>query len=286
MHLDPGLLQLGDQGFQVRGRAVGDAQLLAAQRSGDEECARLDTIGNNAMPHPVQLLDALDADPRRARALDLGAHGVEQIRQIQHLGLAGAVFQDGFALGQGGGHQDVFGAGDGDLLEDNLRAVQPVGSGFHVSVFLLDLGAERFQALEVEIDRTSPNGAAAGQRDPSASHARHQRAQNQRGGPHGFDQVVRSFRSDQFLTADGGAMLPASIAKAKFDLGAHGGQQLARGFNVPDLRDMFQNYRFFGEQRRRHAGQRGVLGAADVDGAAQPIAAADDQLIHVAKTFL
>ena len=33
-----------------------------------------------------------------------------------------------------GGHQQVFGAGDGDLVEDDVRAFEAVGLGFEVAV--------------------------------------------------------------------------------------------------------------------------------------------------------
>ena len=39
------------------------------------------------------------------------------VRQVHHLGLARGVAQHGFALGQHGGHHQVFGAGDGDAVE-------------------------------------------------------------------------------------------------------------------------------------------------------------------------
>ena len=45
---------------------------------------------------------------------------IEQRGQVDDLGLAGAVLQHGFAFGERGGHQQVFGAGDGDLVEDDV----------------------------------------------------------------------------------------------------------------------------------------------------------------------
>ena len=73
-------------------------------------------------------------------------------------------------------------------------------------------------------------------------------------------------------------MLGASVAE--FDLGAHGGEQLARGFDVAHLRNVFEDDRFVGEQSGGHAGEGGVFCAADANRAEQRIAAADYEFIH------
>ena len=79
---------------------------------------------------------------------------------------------DGFAFGESRGHEQVFGAGDGDFVENDFRAFEAVGAGFDVAVFLRDLGAQAFEALDVEIDGALSDGASAGQRDAGAAAAR------------------------------------------------------------------------------------------------------------------
>src|SRR5713226_9477555 len=69
-------------------------------------------------------------------------------------------------------------------------------------------------------------------------------------------------------------------AVSQFDLGAHGRQQLACGFNVAYLRNVFQNDRFFREQGGGHGWQGGVLGSADPNCSQQRIAAADYKFVH------
>ena len=125
------------------------------------------------------------------------AHFVQQVGQVGDFGLAGAVLHDGFAVGQRRGHQQVFGAGDGNFVEDNLAALQPFGAGFDVAVLLRDLRAQPFQSLDVQIDGTRADGAAAGQRNAGPSAARDQRPQHQRRSAHGLDQFVRRFRAGQ-----------------------------------------------------------------------------------------
>ena len=89
---------------------------------------------------PPRLLDALDADGGGAGAFDLRAHLDQQVGEIDHFGFAGGVAQHGFALGEDGGHHEVFGAGDGDAVEVDDGAAQAVGrDGFDVAVRLIDL---------------------------------------------------------------------------------------------------------------------------------------------------
>ena len=85
---------------------------------------------------PCSLADALDANRRSACALDFGAHGVEQGGEVGDLGFAGAILHDGFAVGERRGHEQVFGSGDGDFVEDDFSAAEAVGGGFDVAVFL------------------------------------------------------------------------------------------------------------------------------------------------------
>ena len=75
---------------------------------------------------PCSLSDAFHANGRRSRALDLRAHLVEQLGQVGNLGLAGAILHHGLALGQSGRHQQVFRAGDSDLVENNLARLSAV----------------------------------------------------------------------------------------------------------------------------------------------------------------
>ena len=73
-------------------------------------------------------------------------------------------------------------------------------------------------------------------------------------------------------------MLRATVSQ--LDFRAHGGKKAARGFDVANLRDIFQNDRFIGEQGSGHGRQSCVLGAADADCSQQRIAAADYKFVH------
>ena len=123
---DAALFKLGDECAEVGGVAAVDVEVAAGDGAGDEEGAGLDAVGIDAVACAVEFGDALYFDGGGAGAFDLCAHGDEQGGEVGDLGLAGAVLEDGFAVGKGCGHQQVFGAGDGNLVEDDVRAFEAV----------------------------------------------------------------------------------------------------------------------------------------------------------------
>ena len=169
-HLDrgAGLLQLADDGIEVLRPGVLDADMAAGDGAGDEIGAGLDAIGQHFVGGAVQALDALDDDSVGAGALDLRAHGDQEIGQIDHLRFARGVLEHRLAVGQRRGHHEILGAGDGDGLEHQARALQALGTGLDVAVLDVDVGAHRLQAGDMDVDRTRADRAAAGQRHVGA----------------------------------------------------------------------------------------------------------------------
>jgi len=258
-----------------------DVEVAAGDRACDEEGAGFDAIGIDAVTDAVEFGYACDFDGGGACAFDLCAHADEHGGEVGDFGFARAVFKEGVAVGESSGHEQVFGAGDGDLVEDDVRALETIGTGFEVAVLLRDGGAHGFEALDVEVDGTSTDGAASGHGNASDAGACDQRSQHQRRGAHGLDDFVFGDRVGEHGALDRGAMLRAAVAE--FDFGAHGLEQLALGFDVLDLRDVFEDDFVLGEDGRSHAGERGVLCAGNFDCAEQRVSASDDELIHRAS---
>ncbi len=98
-----------------------------------------------------------------AGAFDAGAHLIEHLRQGHDFGLARGIAQDRLALGQGGGHHQILGAGDRGDIEIDVSAHQPVGNRFDISVLQMDRSTQTFQPFEMQIDRPRTDGTAAGQ---------------------------------------------------------------------------------------------------------------------------
>ena len=107
------------------------------------------------------------------------------------------------------------------------------------------------------------------------------RAEDERAGTHGFDDLVLGDRVGEDGAADAGAMLGA--AGAEIDLCTHGGEQTALGLDVADLGDVLEDDLVFGEDGGSHAGERGVLGSRNLDRAEQRVAPANNKLIHSLK---
>ena len=72
-----------------------------------------------------------------------------------------------------------------ETFGNTMRAPRnPFGAWQHIAAVDIDLGAELFQAHEMQIDRPRADGAAAGQRDLGLSHAGDQRPEHPEAGPH------------------------------------------------------------------------------------------------------
>mmetsp|Transcript_23898 Transcript_23898/g.43415 ORF Transcript_23898/g.43415 Transcript_23898/m.43415 type:complete len:260 (+) Transcript_23898:1597-2376(+) len=83
---------------------------LAAAHGGSQHVsAQLDSVGDHAVGRTVQAVHALDGDGAGAIAIDLCAHRAQTGGKVHNLRLTGRVVDHGCALGQGRGHQDVFG---------------------------------------------------------------------------------------------------------------------------------------------------------------------------------
>src|SRR6476659_5649198 len=98
----------------------------------------LNAIWNDTVPRTAELLHALNATGMRARAFNASAPLGEQSGKVGAFRLAGAVFHDGLAPGESRGHHQVFCAGDGDLVKNNVSAVEPFRAGFYLAMFLFD----------------------------------------------------------------------------------------------------------------------------------------------------
>ena len=165
--------------------------------------ARFDAVGNDRMRRAVQLLDTFDADDVRAGAADIGPHAVQIRRQVDDFRLFRRVFQDGLAFSQRSGHENVFRRADAGEIEVNLRPLQAVGNRrFDIAVFQIDDGAHGLKGLQMQVDRPSADGTAAGQGNLRPAFASQQRPHDQEGRPHAPHEVVRRRRRRQIRRVD------------------------------------------------------------------------------------
>ena len=141
------------------------------------------------------------------------------------------------------------------VLERERRGPgQPARLRLNVARVERNLRTELAEGREVKVDRPVPDRAASGERYADRSGARQQRAEHQNGGAHGLDQVVRRVgRECGRVTV--AASDPASIVAPMW------ANSLLHRADVRDSRQVGQANRVRRQDRRRQAGQRGVLGA-------------------------
>jgi len=123
--------------------AAVNVEVAAGDGSGDEEGSGFDAVGVDTMARAWSLATpgcgwcgagAFDFAPLAVRR---AARSVTRVR--------GRNFRRRIRFGEGGGHEEIFGAGDGDLVEAIVRAFErplpSLGASFEVTVVLGDGGA-------------------------------------------------------------------------------------------------------------------------------------------------
>jgi len=225
----------------------------------------------------VQFRDAFDDDPAGARAFDFGAHGVEEIREIDDLRLGGGAFDDGGALGEDGGHHDIVGSQDGraefppEIADSPL---EPGGEDLDIAALDAIAGAQRLKTFQVQIDGPVANDASPGEGDGGFLFAAKEGAEDAHGSAHLADDFIRGVGGD-FLGLDGDG------AAGPFDLRAEVIEDLQQVMHVAQVGDVMDDALIPGEQSGREDRQRGVLRPADLDRTGKLRAAVDENFIHL-----
>ena len=103
-----------------------DGDLAVGDRGEADEAADLDVIGTDGVGRAAERTSAFDGVDVGADAVDLGAHGHQRPGEILDVGLAGGIAEHGAALGRDRRHQRVLRPGDARLVEEDVRADQPL----------------------------------------------------------------------------------------------------------------------------------------------------------------
>ena len=247
----------------------------ARHRGADEVGARLDAVGQHGMRGAAQRLDAGNADRAAARALDFRAHRVQEARKVQDFGLPCGVLEYRLALGEDGCHKQVLRSRDRHGVENDVRALEPIGPRLDEAAFDVDRGPHGLEAGHVQVDRARADRAAAGQRNVRLAETRHERAQHEYRCAHRLDQFVGRLVARQLRGID----LDVKVLVNR-SLGAQGLQQRQRRGDVLQVRDVADGHRFGGQQRAGQNGQSRVLGTGNAHLPFERSAASDPELVH------
>ena len=200
----------------------------------------------------------------------------EQPRQVGHLRLARGVLDHGGALGERGRHHEVLGAGHGDEVGGDARALEPAGPRLHVAVLDGDLraqllrgpsGAGRWAARRWRSRRAARR--APSRRAPAAGPARAPRRAWSRPARRAPRRSSRARRATRVLPSALGRTSPPSVSRS-LQHGAHVGERRGRSSSTTGSAV---------SSAARERGQRRVLGRAHRHLAPERHAAFDDRAV-------
>ena len=286
-HRGAGLCQNIERRLQQFGPRILQQHVAAGHRHRHRIGAGFDPVGQHCVAGAVQFRHAVHHDARSAGAGDLGAHLVEAIGDVADLRLARRIFDHRRAIRQHRRHQRGMGAADGDLGEVDLAAAQAVfGARDHIAAFDVDLGAQRFERHDQQVDRPRADGAAARQRDLGLAHAREQRRHHPEACPHLGNELIGRGGVDDVLGGDvqsaAAVRVAAGALAGDHDVDAVIAQNALELADVGETGNIIQDQRVRGQQARDHQGQRGILRARNRDRAVEARSADYAYPIHVA----
>ena len=188
------LTQLGNQRLLVLRQNIFHNNITAGHSSSNHISACLNTVRNNSIVCAVQLLYTLNADSIGTGAADFGTHLVQIVGQIDNLRFLGSIFQNSSTLSKRSCHHNIFGSTYAREIKINAGTLQSLRSTcFNIAMSLLDFYTQSLKALEMNINRTGADSAAAGHRNTRFTDTRQQRSHYQKGRTHGAHQLIRCF---------------------------------------------------------------------------------------------
>ena len=256
-----------------------DGDRLSAQASDGEEGAGLDAVPHHGVRDGMKLGDALDLNDRGACALDVGAHLVEHVGEVNDLGLASRVVDDRGALGEDRGHHEVLRGSDACEGKGHGLSVDAVGrGGVDVAVIDLELNTQGLQAEDVHVDLAGADVAAARHGNDGLAEPRKKRSEHGRRGTHLDDEVVGGLPG-----VDASGINLENVLVNDLDLGAEVLEHLAHDVNVRDVGDVGERGHARGHERGRHKLEGRVLCSLDRDRTGDGIAALNLYDVHASS---
>ena len=190
-HRDPGLAQCIDGCVHFARLCTDQLDIAARNRRGACIASRFDPVAHHAVGRAMEAVFAVDDQVGRTDPLNFGAHGNQQIAQIDNFRLARSIVQNAGTLGEAGRHQGIFRGPHRDNREGVGPAGDAVGShGLYITRRQFDFDAKGLKRLEMQVNRAVANGAATRQRNGSFPRARQHWAEHEDRGAHFADELI------------------------------------------------------------------------------------------------
>ena len=181
------------------------------------------------------------------------AHLRQEVAQIRDFRLFRRVFDARCAFRQCRRHQDILRRADAGKIKVDIAAAQFSAQGDEPRR-LLDVRAEGFHALQVQVNRTLTNCAATGQRNPRITRPRQQRPHYQHRRAHSAEQILPARRTrgirrhhQQFFRL------------IRVHQNAAVAQNIRESFHIRQRRNLLDGHGFPRQQRAAHQGQHRVF---------------------------
>ena len=251
---------------------VGNPQRPARDRAQADKAAHLHIVRPDRHLRPMQPLLAMHNQRVAADPLDRATHRRQQPAKLLHMRLAGRVAQDRGPAGQRGGHNRILRRGHRSLVQQNICAAQPAARAQfkRAAAGPGERSPQMVKGEQMRVDPPPPDVVAACRAaDLERAPPRQQRPhQVQSPADTAEKPCIRRMPVQSLRTQPQPAALPA-------DRDPQPCQDFQHRTNVVDLRHIFQDNGFIGEQRSGNQGKCGVLVAADADSSFDWMAALD-----------
>ena len=153
--------------------------------------------------------------------------------------------------------------------------------GDDIAVFQRHRSTQRLKRLQVQVNRTGADGAAAGKRDLGLAVAGQEGGQHLKRGAHFSHHVVGGKAGGEVGGVEGISVAGADAgARRVGNADAEALQQLGHGADIGQARDIGQDQGISRQQRGRHQLEGRILGAADGDFPRKPPSAAYSYPVH------
>lgn len=255
---------------------VEDADAAASGCGGDGECGCFDAIRKDRVISGGQLFDTVNLNDSRLGKFDAGTGRGEESGELVDFRFLSCVADEGGAAGEHCGGKDVAGAGDGGsggAGEVDVGGCELFCAGVDPAVSDLQIGAERSEAFEVQIDGPRADATAARQWDGRGAEPGEHWSEKADAGAHAADERcvgrggggLRRMNTD--AVRDAVELWVGVVGNG--NSGAGGLQQQQHGLHVKERRQVADDAGALDGERGGEDGQRRILAAADCDCASQ-----------------